>query len=137
MRRMTDTESIRDRAHKKGEVVGPAGGETGGPHCLAEVYQPLRGINSLSQRTNQQNNTFRKYCQTKNERTGKIRKVFIIHPTFHHYISIHVLAEKSKYKIQLFCFFYEHRIICTVITSSLFLYAYGPIIPRSVIKSSC
>ena len=25
-------------AHKKGEVVGPAGGETGGPHCLAEVY---------------------------------------------------------------------------------------------------
>jgi len=24
-------------AHKKGEVVGPAGGETGVPHCLAEV----------------------------------------------------------------------------------------------------
>jgi len=24
-------------AHKIGEVVGPAGGETGGPHCLAEV----------------------------------------------------------------------------------------------------
>jgi hypothetical protein len=23
---------------KRGEVVGPAGGETGGPHCLAEVY---------------------------------------------------------------------------------------------------
>jgi hypothetical protein len=27
---------------KKGEVVGPAGGDTGGPHCLAEVYKPLR-----------------------------------------------------------------------------------------------
>ena len=23
---------------KNGEVVGPAGGETGGPHCLAEDY---------------------------------------------------------------------------------------------------
>jgi hypothetical protein len=33
----------RSSAHKKGEVVGPAGGETGGPHCLAEVYQPLMG----------------------------------------------------------------------------------------------
>jgi hypothetical protein len=29
-------------AHKKGEVVGPAGGETGGPHCLAEVYKLLK-----------------------------------------------------------------------------------------------
>jgi len=29
-------------AHKKGEVVEPAGGETGEPHCLAEVYQLLR-----------------------------------------------------------------------------------------------
>jgi len=67
--------------HKKGEVVGPAGGETGGPHCLAEVYQPLRGINSLSQKTNQETNTFRNLCQTKNQRAGKIRKVFIVHPT--------------------------------------------------------
>jgi len=25
------------RAQKKGEVVDPAGGETGVPHCLAEV----------------------------------------------------------------------------------------------------
>ncbi|GEM_PF-2098444 len=25
-------------AHKNGEVVVPAGGETGGPRCLAEVY---------------------------------------------------------------------------------------------------
>jgi MFS family permease len=28
--------------NKKGEVVGPAGGETGEPHCLAEVYMLLR-----------------------------------------------------------------------------------------------
>jgi hypothetical protein len=29
--------SMEEYAHKKGEVVGPAGGETGGPRCLAEV----------------------------------------------------------------------------------------------------
>jgi len=29
-------------AHKKGEVVGPAGGETGVPHCLAEVHRLLK-----------------------------------------------------------------------------------------------
>jgi len=28
-------------AHKKGEVVEPAGGETGVPRCLAEVRKPL------------------------------------------------------------------------------------------------
>ena len=28
-------------AHKKGEVVEPAGGETGGPRCLAEVRKLL------------------------------------------------------------------------------------------------
>jgi len=28
---------VEGYAHKKGEVVGPAGGETGVPHCLAEV----------------------------------------------------------------------------------------------------
>ena len=126
---MTITASFQDCAHKKGEVVGPAGGETGGPHCLAEVYLPQRGINSLSQRTNQHNNTFRKCCQTKNKRTERIRKVFVIHPTFYHYISIHVLAEKSKYKIQLFCFFYEYCTIHTMIASSLFFDAYRPIMP--------
>jgi len=30
---------IRPRAQKKGEVVEPAGGETGVPHCLAEDYK--------------------------------------------------------------------------------------------------
>ncbi len=29
-------------AHKKGEVVVPAGGETGGPRCLAEVRKLLK-----------------------------------------------------------------------------------------------
>jgi len=28
--------------HKKGEVVVPAGGETGRPHCLAEVYKAVK-----------------------------------------------------------------------------------------------
>jgi hypothetical protein len=31
-----------EHAHKKGEVVVPAGGETGGPHCLAEVYKAVK-----------------------------------------------------------------------------------------------
>jgi hypothetical protein len=85
-RRMTTTASIQSYAHKKGEVVGPAGGETGGPHCLAEVYQPLkRGLNSLPQKTNQDTNKFKNLCQTKNQRAGKIRKVFIIHPTLYYY----------------------------------------------------
>jgi len=34
--------SVFDFAHKKGEVVVPAGGETGGPHCLAEVYKAVK-----------------------------------------------------------------------------------------------
>ena len=33
----TKLTSVEEYAHKKGEVVGPAGGETGVPHCLAEV----------------------------------------------------------------------------------------------------
>lgn len=28
-------------AHKNGEVADPAGGVTGSPRCLAEVYKPL------------------------------------------------------------------------------------------------
>jgi hypothetical protein len=32
---------------KKGEVVEPAGGETGVPRCLAEVYEPPKA--ALSQ----------------------------------------------------------------------------------------
>ena len=35
----------------------------------------------------------------------KIRKVFIIHPTFLYLISIHVLAVKCKLKIDYFHFF--------------------------------
>ena len=39
-------------AHKIGEVVGPAGGETDIPHCLAEVYKPPESdIKSLLKRT--------------------------------------------------------------------------------------
>jgi hypothetical protein len=45
--KMAITALFQGRAHKKGEVVGPAGGDTGGPHCLAEVYQPLKGVSIL------------------------------------------------------------------------------------------
>jgi hypothetical protein len=31
--------SVKIYAHKRGEEVGPAGGETGEPPCLAEVHQ--------------------------------------------------------------------------------------------------
>jgi len=34
--------SVWGCAHKKGEVVGPAGGETGVPRCLAEVRMLLK-----------------------------------------------------------------------------------------------
>ena len=34
-------EPAQQYAHKKGEVVGPAGGETGVPRCLAEVHKLL------------------------------------------------------------------------------------------------
>ena len=33
---------LSNYAHKKGEGVVPAGGETGGPHCLAEVYKAVK-----------------------------------------------------------------------------------------------
>ncbi len=33
---------VRNYAHKKGEGVVPAGGETGRPHCLAEVYKAVK-----------------------------------------------------------------------------------------------
>jgi hypothetical protein len=33
---------VQNYAHKKGEGVVPAGGETGRPHCLAEVYKAVK-----------------------------------------------------------------------------------------------
>jgi len=93
-------------AHKKGEVVEPAGGETGGPHCLAEVYQPLRGasIHYLKE-LNKQNIEFRNSCQTKNEKQGKIARCLLSTPHFINMISIQVLAVKCKNKIDYFDFF--------------------------------
>lgn len=38
-----------DTRAKKGEVVVPAGGETGLPHCLAEVRKLLKSFISLIQ----------------------------------------------------------------------------------------
>jgi hypothetical protein len=35
------------KLHKKGEVVEPAGGETGVPHCLAEARKLQRSFISL------------------------------------------------------------------------------------------
>jgi hypothetical protein len=35
-------------AHKKGEVVEPAGGETGEPRCLAEVHKLLKQLYFIS-----------------------------------------------------------------------------------------
>jgi hypothetical protein len=45
-------------AHKKGEVVGPAGGETGVPRCLAEVRKLLAcSFISLSSQGTQKKST--------------------------------------------------------------------------------
>jgi len=43
--------SVSKYAHKKGEVVVPAGGETGGPHCLAEVHKLLKTALYFKQQT--------------------------------------------------------------------------------------
>jgi len=49
MKKTIDTLSLiglcrffQDCGHKKGEGVVPAGGETGRPHCLAEVYKAVK-----------------------------------------------------------------------------------------------
>jgi hypothetical protein len=33
---------VHNHVYKKGEGVVPAGGETGRPHCLAEVYKAVK-----------------------------------------------------------------------------------------------
>jgi hypothetical protein len=63
--------------------VGPAGGETGGPHCLAEVYQPLKGYQFfIFKELTWKLMRLEKTVKQKNKRTEKFRKVYIIHPTF-------------------------------------------------------
>ena len=53
-------------AHKRGEVVGSAGGETDGPRCLAEVRESLKNdIISYFKETVQKVNFLREDCQTK------------------------------------------------------------------------
>jgi hypothetical protein len=53
---------------KKGEVVGPAGGETGVPHCLAEVHKPLKAaLFRYFKKQFGKNKLFNKACQRKNK----------------------------------------------------------------------
>jgi len=87
-------------AHKKGEVVGPAGGETGGPHCLAEVYLLLK----------KQHKSERKlmlitlYVKQKNKRTANC-KGYIPTPCPLSNIIIQAPAQKYKDKIAFSLFF--------------------------------
>ena len=53
-------------AHQKGEVVGPAGGVTGVPRCLAEVRKlPKAASFHYYNRQTRKTNPYRKTCQTK------------------------------------------------------------------------
>jgi hypothetical protein len=51
--------------------VEPAGGETGVPHCLAEVRKPLRGFILIELGRKKNANFSPKICQTKNEKKLK------------------------------------------------------------------
>ena len=52
-------------AHKKGEVVEPAGGETGVPHCLAEVRKLPEAALYCYFKDEEKINAFIQGCQTK------------------------------------------------------------------------
>jgi hypothetical protein len=57
---------VGDYAHKKGEVVEPAGGETGGPRCLAEVRElPMAALSRQFKLTARKFNFSERACQTK------------------------------------------------------------------------
>jgi len=69
------------RAEKKGEVVGPAGGETGGPRCLAEACKLLKAALFRYFRVRIENTNFlHRVCQIKNGK-NKIFSGELIPPT--------------------------------------------------------
>jgi hypothetical protein len=57
--------SAKMYAHKKGEVVEPAGGETGVPHCLAEVRKLPEAALYCYFKDKEKINAFIQGCQTK------------------------------------------------------------------------
>ena len=97
--------SVFDYAYKKGEVVVPAGGETGGPHCLAEVYKLLKKQRYILN-TNRKNLRFQKIPSNEKYKSYKIIKGFISTPNYLNTISIHVMVIKCKLKIAIFSIFF-------------------------------
>jgi len=100
-------------AHKKGEVVGPAGGETGIPRCLAEVRKPLRAA-SLHYFNEQieEFNPSRKNCQIKKQKN--LYGGYGPCPPFLHrpsIFSIYFMDIKCKTKIDFLQFFCTCQII--------------------------
>jgi len=95
-------------AHKKGEVVEPAGGETGERHCLAEVYQlPRSSFDSSANLKEQPIELLRKILSAKNERTVKNNRGNSCTPKLprNDYVIVQLTAIKSKHKMAFFSFF--------------------------------
>jgi len=67
-----DNSLTRGDAHKKGEVVEPAGGETGVPRCLAEVRKLLKAASfHYIDRLGKKPNPLEYICPEKNEKNLK------------------------------------------------------------------
>ncbi len=100
---------LRVCAQKKGEVVGPAGGETGVPRCLAEVRKlPVAASIRYFKTRTAKINAFKKIVKR------KIKKLLEDSPTnllsiFK--INIQVMTIKCKSKIHFFSFFSAYYVI--------------------------
>ena len=81
----------------------PAGGETGRPHCLAEVYKAVKTalyFKQIIKELKVNENSAKRI----NNRTGK-QGVYFHTPSYLNGISIQLIAVKSKLKIFFFVFF--------------------------------
>jgi hypothetical protein len=104
-------------AEKKGEVVGPAGGETGGPRCLAEARMLLKTALFHYFRVQIANvNFLHRVCQIKNEKKQNFFRG-TYPPT--HIISTSLIyklpQQNASQKSLFFHFFCPHHVILTVI----------------------
>ncbi len=94
-----------DFAHKIGEVVGPAGGETGGPHCLAEVRKLPKAAYIHYLKEQGQKTLSRINIKPKNERKHSLWKGFFPDPFSFQYLIIQAFAARCKRKIGFLRFF--------------------------------
>ncbi len=92
---------------KKGEVVGPAGGETGGPRCLAEDRKLLRAALFRYDKTQHKKLTFSKNAvKQKNEKIKNSLRDFRPPDSYlFSMFTIQLLVIKCKQKIVFLRFF--------------------------------